>query len=32
MKTLDSFCLKKNDNIIVEDVRKKQSKYYDFGF
>jgi hypothetical protein len=32
MKNLDSFNLKKKDCIIIEDVRKKQSKYYDFGF
>lgn len=32
MKTLDSFNLKKKEAIIIEDVRKKQSKYYDFGF
>lgn len=32
MKTLESFNLKKKESIIIEDVRKKQSKYYDFGF
>ena len=32
MKILDSFNLKKKEPIIFEDIRKKQSKYYDFGF
>ena len=32
MKNLESFNLKKKEAIVFEDVRKKQSKYYDFGF
>lgn len=32
MKTLDGFQLKKKEPVVFEDVRKKQSKYYDFGF
>lgn len=32
MKALESFNIKKKEAIIFEDVRKKQSKYYDFGF
>ena len=32
MTNLESFHLHKKDAIIFEDVRKKQSKYYDFGF
>ena len=32
MKNLEQFNLKKKEPIIFEDVRKKQSKYYDFGF
>jgi len=31
MKTLEGLNLKKNEPIIIEDVRKKQAKYYDFG-
>jgi len=32
IKVLESFNLKKKDIIIIEDIKKKQSKYYDFGF
>lgn len=31
MKILEGLNLKKNEPIIIEDVRRKQSKYYDFG-
>jgi hypothetical protein len=32
MKNLESFNLKSKEWIIITDVRKKQSKYYDFAF
>lgn len=32
MKNLESFNLKRKEWIIISDVRKKQSKYYDFAF
>jgi hypothetical protein len=31
MKTLEGLNLKRNEPIIIEDVRKKQAKYYDYG-
>lgn len=31
MKNFENFNLKKKEWIIVEDIRKKQGKYYDFS-
>lgn len=31
-RTLESFQLQRGEAVVIEDVRKKQSKYYDFGF
>lgn len=32
MKNFENFNLKRKEAIIVEDIRKKQGKYYDFSF
>ena len=31
MKNFENFNLKKKEFIIIEDIRKKQGKYYDFS-
>jgi hypothetical protein len=32
IKNFETFNLKKKECIIIEDIRKKHSKYYDFSF